>query len=212
MHYCTTLNTWRKRILSGWVCILLALFLACPAKTVEPAYARNKVNSPTINELKAIYLYNFLKFVQWPENTCKIHDGRTRLISVLGDSPFNKILKAMQEKLKESDKDFQLIFHGPYRKDMEFTCCCLMFITASEQTNLPAILKKLAGKPILTVSDLESLYDQGIMITMVTYENRIRWVINRQPVNKSGLKLSSKLLDIATKVIDEEFRSQNLVR
>lgn len=192
-----------KRKLLGCACLFIILLIACPAKTVEPAHARNKVGTTTENELKAIYLYNFLKFIKWPENSCQLDDGRTHLISVLGDSPFEDVLMALQEKLKETDTKLKLIFYGPYRKDMVFNCCCLMFIADSERDNLPGILEHIDGRPILTVTDMPASIDQGVMITLVSQNNKIRWLINRQPVNDSGLKLSAKLLDIAVKVIDE---------
>ena len=192
-----------KRTLSGLICLVILLLLACPARTVEPAHIKYNADRPSEYELKAIYLYNFLKFVKWPDNKCYLHKGRTNQIAVIGDSPFNQVLIALQEKLRKNDKELQVTFYGPYRGDMELSCCCLLFITESERSNLPSILDQLAGKPVLTVADADSFMEQGVMITLVSRKNKIRWVINRQPVNASGLKMSAKLLDIAVKVIDE---------
>lgn len=198
----TSFNFRIRHILPGWIGILILLLLACPAKTGESAYM-NDHNNPTEFELKATYLYNFLKFIKWPENQCNLHQGRSTMISVLGESPFNQVLKNMQEKLRQIDSDLELTFYGPYREDMEFTCCCLMFIAASEHHNMPLIMEKLTGKPILTVSEENGSVNQGVMITLVEKNKKIRWVINRGPVSRSGLHLSAKLFDIAAKVIDE---------
>jgi len=189
--------------LLGWVCVLLVLFLACPARTVEPAHIRYNADTPSEYELKAIYLYNFLNFVKWPDDSCNLHEGRSHRIAVLGDSPFNQVLIALQEKLRAKDKKLEITFYGPYRKAMELSCCCLLFITESERNNLPSIIDQLAGKPVLTVADDDAFINQGVMITLVSHKNKIRWAINRQPVNESSLKLSAKLLDIAVKVINE---------
>lgn len=203
MNYITTYARKKKRFLRGWAIVLLVLFFACPARTVEPAYIRYDKNTPSEYELKAIYLYNFLKFVKWPDEPCNLHKGQSHRISVLGDSPFNQVLLVLQEKLKTNDKELHLTFYGPYRKNMELSPCSLLFITESERDNLPVILNQLKGKPVLTVADADSFLNQGVMITLVSLKNKIRWEVNRQPVNESRLKLSAKLLDIAVKVINE---------
>jgi hypothetical protein len=203
MNYLTTSARRKNRFLLGWVSVLLVLFIACPARTVEPAHIRYDTDTPSEYELKAIYLYNFLKFVKWPDDACNLHEGRSHRITVLGDSPFNQVLSVLQEKLKTNDKELHLTFYGPYRQDMELSPCCLLFITESERDNLPGILNQLKGKPVLTVADTDSFLNQGVMITLVSLKSKIRWEINRQPVNESRLKLSAKLLDIAVKVINE---------
>ena len=191
-----------KNVIPGWIIILLILLLACPAKTGETAHIRNGQYIPSEFELKATYLYNFLKFIKWPKEACNLHDGRSHTIAVLGESPFNEVLKSMQEELQKHDKQLQLRFYGPYSDDLEFECCCLMYITASEMGNLPEIIGKIAEMPILTVSDDSALTDLGVMITLVLQNKKIRWVINRKPVERTSLKLSAKLYDIAVRVID----------
>lgn len=195
--------TLKGNILQGLACVLLVLFIVCPARTVEPAHAIKNLDTYAENDMKAIYLYNFHKFIRWPENACKAHDGQVHQISVIGDSPLEPILKALQEKLKTTGSEIQVIFYGPYNKEMEFECCCLMFIAESERENLSSILDHVAGKPILTVTDMFASMDEGVMITMVMHENKVRWVINRRPVGESGIKMSAKLLDIAVKVIEK---------
>lgn len=192
-----------KNIIPGWLIILFILLLACPAKTGESAHLKNEQKVPSEFELKATYLYNFLKFIKWPKDTCELHDGRSHTIAVLGESPFNQVLQSMQAKLQNYDKDLQLRFYGSYQEDLVFECCCLLFITDSEQNNFPKIMQQIAKKPILTVSDDDVFMDNGGMITLVMQNNKIRWIINREPVEESGLQLSAKLFDIAVKVINE---------
>jgi len=203
MSTALTYSLRNKPTLSGCIFLFILLLLACPVRTAEPSHIKYDTNTPDEYELKAIYLYNFLKFVKWPDNKCHLHKGRSHRIAVLGNSPFNQILITLQKKLRDKDKELEITFYGPYRKDIELSCCCLLFITQSEQNNLPSILDQLAGKPILTVTDAVSFNTQGVMISLISHKNKIRWEINRKPVNESGLKLSAKLLDIALKVIDE---------
>lgn len=184
------------------IIILLLIFTACPAGTVEPAQIRYAAEAPSEHELKAIYLYNFLQFVQWPREKCPLPDGRVQEIGVLGDSSFKPVLKALQAKLKLKNQNLKLTFYGPYHEDMDLSSCCLLFITSSELDNLPRILDTLENKPILTVADSDAFVSEGVMITLISHNNKVRWAINRKPVQKAGLRLSAKLLDIAVQVIN----------
>jgi hypothetical protein len=192
----------KQPALATWIVVLLALFTACPARTVEPAHIRPPAESPTEYELKAIYLYNFIQFVQWPRDKCPASGGSPREIGILGDSAFEPVLRALQEKLETKDQHLTLTFYGPYREGMNLSNCCLLFINASEKQNLAHILDSLKNKPVLTVADSEGFADRGVMITLVSHRNKIRWAINREPVERAGLRLSAKLLDIAVKVIN----------
>jgi len=125
------------------------------------------------------------------------------MIAVLGNSAFRQELEAMREKLKAHDPKLEITFYEEYSDKTELPHCCLLFIADSEMDHLPAILKELSGRPVLTVSDNDTSMTKGVMITLIPWKNKIRWAINRQPVNESGLKINSKLLDIAIKVIDE---------
>jgi len=189
-------------VLHVLIIILFLIFMTCPAKTVEPAHIGYDTKAPSEYELKAIYLYNFLQFVQWPKEKCPLPEGKAQEIGVLGDSSFEPVLKALQEKLKTRNKQLKLTFYGPYHEGMDLSDCCLLFISSSELKNLPRILNNLENKPILTVADSNAFINKGVMITLVAHKNKVRWAINRKPVKKAGLRLNAKLLDIAVEVIN----------
>ncbi len=184
------------------IIILFIVFIAFPARTVEPAHIRYDADAPSENELKAIYLYNFLQFVQWPKEKCPLPGGRARKIGVLGDSSFEPVLRALQAKLNAKNQQLKLTFHGPYHDGMDLSNCCLLFIAGSELKNLPRILDNLDSKAVLTVADSDAFVTKGVMITLISRKNKVRWAINREPVTKAGLRLSAKLLDIAVQVIN----------
>lgn len=184
-------------------CLVFCLVhLAFPARTVEPSPIPGKMEPPSEYELKAIYLYNFLQFVQWPEEECRLPGGRAHEIAVIGDSSLRPVLLSLQDKLRKKNKDLRLVFHDSYQEGMDLSRCCLLFIAASEQRKLPSILKSLAGKHVLTVTDGDDGADSGVMITLLSRANRIRWAVNRRPVADAGLKMSAKLLEIAERVIE----------
>ena len=75
--------------------------------------------------------------------------------------------------------------------------CHIVFISRSERWRLEKILQDLTGAPILTVSDIPEFSQQGGMITLLTVDRRLRFAINPVAVSRAGLKLSSKLLELA---------------
>lgn len=192
----------RKHVLYELILILFLVSFAYPARTVEPAPARHKIDNPSEYELKAIYLYNFLQFVEWPAKDCTDRNKTQKKIVVLGDSSLRPVLKALQQKLQAKNQQLQLTFYGQYSDGLDISDCSLLFISDSERNNLEDILDKVANKPVLTVSDAVNFAEKGVMITLLSYNHKVRWTINRKPVREAGLRLSAKLLDIAVEVID----------
>lgn len=176
--------------------------LAFPARTVEPSPIPRDREAPSEYELKAIYLYNFLQFVQWPEEQCHLPGGHAQEITVVGDTSLQPILLSLQAKLREKNKDLSLVFHDSYQEGMDLSNCSLLFIASSERKKLSKILISLEGKQVLTVMDAGADVGSGVMITLLSRENKIRWAVNRKPVAEAGLKMSAKLLEIAEKVIE----------
>lgn len=194
---------WLKHCLLPLGCIVFCLVhLAFPARPVEPSPIPPEREAPSEYELKAIYLYNFLQFVQWPEEKCHFPGGHAQEITVVGDTSLQPVLLSLQAKLREKNKDLTLVFHDSYQEGMDLSNCCLLFIASSERKRLSAILKSLDGKQVLTVTDDDDDVGSGVMITLLSREKKIRWAVNRKPVTEAGLKMSAKLLEIAEKVIE----------
>ena len=192
----------RQRFFCIWAVAFGLVFLACPARTVEPSPIPREIEAPSEHELKAIYLYNFRQFVQWPAEKCPLPEGHANEIAVIGNTSLQPVLQSLQAKLREKNKELTLSFHESYREGMDLSRCCLLFIAASELEKLPGILKSVDGKHVLTVTDADDTVDSGVMITLLSREKKIRWAINRKPVADAGLKMSAKLLEIAEQVIE----------
>lgn len=154
-------------------------------------------------ELKAVYLYNFLHFVQWPTEKCGEGNEHPREIAVIGEAPLGQALLALQAKLEATQKKrLSIVFYGPYEEGMDLSGCRLLFISDSEKNNFHKILAALEDEPVLTVADNDHFLSAGGIITLISRKNKIRWAINRDSARRAGLRLSSKLLDIAVKVIE----------
>ncbi len=171
------------------------------------------VRRATEYEIKAVYLYNFLLFVEWPESddnekedsdsTGKIDGDRSIIIGILGEDPFGKSFKEVEDKrVFASKRRLEVKRFGRYRKKTDLSGCDLLFVCESEKKNFSEILGPLKEKPILTVGEWRGFLEAGGMINLVKVKNRIRWEINRTPVKKAQLKMNSQFLRNATRVVE----------
>lgn len=154
-------------------------------------------------ELKAVYLYNFLQFVQWPESRRTLPKDGPVVVCIIGESPFGEALEALQANVRKSGmRPVRVINYGAYQEDMNIAACHLLFVTSSEKKNFRKIITGLRDAPVLTVADTENFLSSGGMINLVHSNGKIRWTINRSAADRAGLRLSAQLLSIAVKVIE----------
>ncbi len=171
---------------------------------VTPPADSNQQLITTEYQLKAVYLYNFLHFVTWPENAGAPDTAGPLIIGLVGESPFGEALADIKANLPDAkQKEITIISFGPYRQGMDLSQCHLLFVSGSEQKNFSAILSGLQGKSVLTVADHDTFLAAGGMINLLNYKGKVRWEINRAPVHKAGLRLNAKLLAIAVTIVDQ---------
>jgi hypothetical protein len=153
-------------------------------------------------QLKAVYIYNFLHFVKWPKKSEQAGGPEPLIIGIVGISPFGDTLADIKASLPAAkQKEITIISYGPYRPGMDLSRCHLLFVSASEAKNFAAIVAGLQGKSVLTVADHNTFLAAGGMINLVNYHGKVRWEINRTPVQEAGLRLSAKLMDIAINIV-----------
>jgi hypothetical protein len=151
--------------------------------------------APSEYRLKAAFLWNFAKFVEWPTNAFA-NDTAPFVIGVLGKSPFGQDLeKTVNGKLINTHPIEIRVFDTT----ADARQCHLLFVSASETARVGEIVKTLAGTPVLTVGDTEtgSFTENGGMIKFVFEGNKIRFQINDNAAKSASLKISSKLLSLA---------------
>lgn len=157
-------------------------------------------------QIKAIYLYNFLLFTEWPRYNNIKGDTEEKLpaitIGILGRDPFGDSFAEVEGKVIKSHKKRLVIKKlGSYDEKLDLTQCDLLFICQSEKDNLKEIVVRLSGLPVLTVADLPGFLERGGMINLVKRQKKVRWEINQGPVKKARLKLSSQLLRNAVRIV-----------
>lgn len=151
---------------------------------------------PTEYELKAAYLYNFGKFVRWP-NTVAVAPGEPFLICVLGQDPFGSTLDST---VRGESIDGKRLAVRQVSNLAEAGRCRVLFISTSEERHLESILLELGKRPVLVVSDIPNFVNRGGAIGFVNQGEKIRFQVNLAAAEKAGLVLSSDLLKVAVSV------------
>ncbi|HTR41812.1 MAG TPA: YfiR family protein, partial [Pseudomonadales bacterium] len=144
--------------------------------------------------VEAAYLSNFGKFVEWPQKVF-VPDDAPIVIGIYGESPFHDSLDDIVRN--RIINGHQVIARAVSLNTLQN--CQVLFICPSEQKNLPAIIRKLDHACVLTVTENINPFQSGAMINFVRIENQIRFEINDAAARRAGLRLSSKLLSLATK-------------
>jgi len=178
---------WAKRGLKTlpavWL-VLSALLLAGAPQAPVTAM------SPTEYQLKAVFLFNFAQFVDWPQES--FPEAQTPLvIGVLGEDPFGTYLDDIVSGERVNNRQLEI---QRYRRVDEMKNCHILFISQSESKRLEQIVADLKGRSILTVSDSVGFARSGGMIRFVTERNKLRLKINLEAATAANLTISSKLL------------------
>jgi hypothetical protein len=176
------------------ICTALLLAIAAAALLSPKAARSSAAYKPTEYEVKAAYLFNFGKFVRWPSELA--HD-QTFNLCVLGRDPFGE---ALDQLVQQETIDGKRIVVSRISGAAQASTCRIIFISDIEERRLPSILQSLHQRPILTVSDISGFASQGGMIEFVNDRERIRFAVNLDAADSAGIKLSSELLRIATRV------------
>lgn len=174
---------WLSRIISTVLCL-------CP--TIVPA----QTSRPNEYQVKAAYLYDFSRFVEWPSQP-----GNDRkdafAICVLGKDPFGPILDAA---LAGEARAGQNLVARRISKLQDAIACQILFISVSEQDRLKEILTAMNKASVLTVSDIPRFSEHGGMIEFVLKGDKIRFDVNLANATDAGLTVSSDLLKVALTV------------
>ena len=162
-----------------------ALFLAGAAH-----FARGAVTKEY--QVKAVFLFNFAQFVQWPPKALK--GSEPFCIGVLGEDPFDGFL---DETVKGEMVDGHPLVVRRFASVEEVKKCQILFISRSEMGRLDAIFAALKGRSILTVGDDEGFIRKGGITRFVMDQNKVHLRISPNAAKREGLVISSKLLRLA---------------
>jgi hypothetical protein len=154
---------------------------------------RAQESQPTEYQIKAAFLFNFAKFVEWPEEAFS-EPNTPIVIGVLGKNPFGDDLERTVRGKTINGRSLTI---KEFRSPTEARDCHILFISTSEKTRLPEVFESLQGASVLTVGETERFTEAGGMINFVLEGSKIRFQVNDAAAKSAGLKISSKLLSLA---------------
>ncbi len=182
------------RLRRRWAHLGLALGLASLVGT-----AGLGADALSEDEVKAGFLYNFIFFVEWPPK--ERGDDESIALCVAGGSSLSDTLSSVEGRAVEGRKLVVAHLNGD-AEPASLRACDLLFIRASLADETGDILRSLAGYPVLSVSEVEGFAHAGGMINFVTRENSVGFEINRGAAERVGIKLRSRLLRVADRIVE----------
>ena len=145
-------------------------------------------------QLKAAFLYNFTKFIEWPRERFAT-EGSPIIIGVLGMNPFGEELSIIVKDRTVNGRPILVTF---LPTAAEVGAVHLLFVPAGEETLLPAAAWSHVA--IVTVGESPDLAARGGMIIFTQVGDKLRFEINLAAAERNGLKISAQLLKLATVV------------
>jgi len=164
------------------------------------AYAQTG-DAPDSSEylIKAGFIYNFAKFVEWPSAAFAQPDSPI-VIGVLGTDPFGSVLDRLVQDKKIGQRGFVVKRYkwGKDLKDLkDLRDCKILFVSASEKAHADEIIQLVKWLPILTVGETPGFAEHGGVIRFTVEDNRVRFEVNVDAAHQADLNISSRLLTLA---------------
>jgi hypothetical protein len=172
---------------------LIALLLGVSGVLFGPGHMPEALaQAPREYEIKAAFIYNFIKFVEWPAQALP-DTSPTITIGVLGRGPFGGALESLNGKTVKGKRLVVRQLTGT----REIGSVHVLFVSASERDSLDQIVSAARGANVLTVGEMAGFARSGGIINLTTQSNKIRFEINPEAAERAGLRISSQLLRLA---------------
>jgi len=151
-------------------------------------------------EVRAAYLFNFAKFVQWTEKSFKT-PTTSFVIGIYGKNQFESILAKTLQGRTINNRNI-IIKYYKSKKEID---CNILFVSELNKLELIELISYLKNKPILTVGDnIDEFCELGGMINFTKQHEKQRFEINNNAALRSKLIINSKLLSLAKIITDNE--------
>ena len=147
--------------------------------------------------IKAAFIYNFVKFVEWPDGKA-INQQSNIDICVLGSNSLESA-GAVFKAASTPKLNLSLVQETSAKKVPSH--CHIVFISQSEGDHFSEIMAALKNQPVLTISDMDNFAESGGMIGFIASDNKIKIQVNTKAITSAGLRVDAQLLEIAMKVI-----------
>jgi hypothetical protein len=176
---------------------ILIVTLSISLSGIREAFAQAPDSSDSSEYLiKAGFIYNFAKFVEWPSTAFAQPDSPI-VIGILGADPFGTLIDQIVENKKIGARGFVVkrLKRGTDLKDLRE--CKILFVGDSERAHIDELLQIVKSLPILTVGETPGFAQRGGVIRFVLEDNRVRFEVNVDAAHQADLTISSRLLTLA---------------
>ena len=186
-----TVNVMLKRL--GILIVALSVSLSWAPEALAQA---SDASDSSEYLIKAGFIYNFAKFVEWPAAAFPQPDSPI-VIGILGTDPFGNLIDRVVENKKIGARGLVVkrLKWGTDPKDLKD--CKILFVGASEKAHLDDLVQMVKSLPILTVGETPGFAERGGVIRFVLEDNRVRFEINVEAAHQADLTISSRLLTLA---------------
>jgi hypothetical protein len=144
-------------------------------------------------QIKAAFLFNFATFVDWPSRKFTEPDSPL-IIGIVGSDPFGGLL---EEQVGDQRINDRTVIVRHIQSMEELRKCHMIFVCRSEEDRLGPILSEVRGDNVLTVGETDKFISRGGMINFVVMDGSVHFEINDSAARHAGLKISSKLANLA---------------
>ena len=188
----------RWRVLVGaWTLVALACGVAGPLAASEPGEGDDQEYL-----LKAAWIYKIANFVTWPEEV--FPDKKAPIvIGVLGKDPFGKALEQTLRSRKVDGRGFEV---KRFASVKELEACHILFTPASQRRNVKAVREFCQPRHVLWFSEDPSFLGHGAVVDFYIHKKKIAFAVQVDEAKRNGLKVDSKLLQLAKVVRDKDLR------
>src|SRR5258706_5722288 len=178
----------RRRVALNSVYLTLFFILFAGSKILQ-----GQEGTTTEYEIKAVFLFNFTQFVEWPADAFTEKQAPL-VIGVLGEDPFGAYL---DETVKGEKVNGHSLVVRRLSSVEEAGQCHILFINSGKADRVEQVLQILKGRSVLTVGDATEFGRHGGMVRFFTENKKIRIRINLEATRAADLTISSKLLRLA---------------
>ena len=148
---------------------------------------------PSEYGLKSVFLYQFCRFMEWPQSAFSSPNDPL-IIGIVGDDPFGSSLREAVEGETYHGRPIRV---EHYRTPRDIRRCHILFVSRSLVDQMDQILPQIAGKNVITVGETDGFLDHGGMIALTADRNRVHLRVNTSSLRAANVDVSSKLLRVA---------------
>ncbi|MCC7303657.1 MAG: YfiR family protein [Bacteroidia bacterium] len=149
--------------------------------------------SDTNTKIKAVFLYNFTKYIEWPQ---KYKSGNF-IIGVLADEGFAKEIDVFFNPKSIGSQRFEIKY---FPKPSDISQCHMIYVSPNFSGNISEVLNRIKGKSTLLITEKAGYAKQGAAINFTVVENKQKFELNKANAEKYDLKVSSSLTNLAINI------------